>query len=182
MGTIRPGVYKKKMIMKNDIKIVRECVQLKNNKKRVKVYDTISTSNSLVNLEGTEIIIAGGKGMGGEKGFQMLKELAQLLGGTIAATRGAVEEGWISRAYQVGQTGRIVRPKLYIACGISGAMQHIVGMSMSDTIIAINNDRNAPIFRVADYGIVGDVHTIIPALISKVSMEKKQVDINSISI
>lgn len=172
MGTIRPGIYKKKKAIKKNVKVIRECVELKDNWNRIKVYDTIRASDVSVDLENAEIIVAGGKGVGSAEGFRMLEELAEALGGTIGASRGAVEKGWIPHAYQIGQTGRTVSPKLYIACGISGAIQHVVGMSSADTIIAINNDRNAPIFRIADYSIVGDVQTIIPLLTKKILSEK----------
>lgn len=172
MGTVRPGTYKKKKVVKKDVEVKEETVTLRNNISRTKVYETIYEEKSLVDLENAEIIVAGGKGIGSAEGFQMLKDLAEALGGAVGATRGAVEKGWISHAYQIGQTGRTVSPKLYIACGISGAIQHIVGMSSSDTIIAINQDRDAPIFQVADYGIVGDVRSIVPELTRKVLQEK----------
>ena len=176
MGTIRPGTYKIEKVVKEHVKIRQETVYLEEHKNRVNVYETIYEESSLVDIESAEIIIAGGKGLGNAQGFQMLKELAEALGGVVAATRGAVEKGWISHAYQIGQTGKIASPKLYIACGISGAIQHIVGMSSSDTIIAINQDREAPIFQVADYGIVGDVYTIIPELTKKILLERKNAE------
>jgi electron transfer flavoprotein alpha subunit len=117
------------------------------------------------NIEEAEILVAGGRGVGSAEGFDKLRELAALLGGNIAASRGAVEEGWISKDYQVGATGKTVTPKIYFACGISGAVPHVVGMKDSETIIAINTDANAPIFYVAHYGIVADLHKVIPELI-----------------
>ncbi|MFR2711049.1 MAG: electron transfer flavoprotein subunit alpha/FixB family protein [Frisingicoccus sp.] len=117
------------------------------------------------NIEEASILVAGGRGVGSAEGFDNLRELALLLGGNIAASRAAVEEGWISRDYQVGATGKTVTPKIYFACGISGAVPHVVGMKDSETIIAINTDPTAPIFDVAHYGIVGDLHKVIPELI-----------------
>ncbi|MFR0986928.1 MAG: electron transfer flavoprotein subunit alpha/FixB family protein [Frisingicoccus sp.] len=116
------------------------------------------------NIEEASILVAGGRGVGSAEGFDKLRELALLLGGNIAASRAAVEEGWISRDYQVGATGKTVTPKIYFACGISGAVPHVVGMKDSETIIAINTDPTAPIFDVAHYGIVGDLHKVIPEL------------------
>lgn len=172
MGTVRPGIYKKKKVVKKNVEIRQETVELRDSKSRTRVYETIEEECASADLESAEIIVAGGKGLGNAKGFQMLKDLAEALGGVVGATRGAVEQGWIPHAHQVGQTGKTVSPKLYIACGISGAIQHIVGMSSSDTVIAINQDREAPIFQFADYGIVGDIYTIIPELTKKIKQEK----------
>ena len=123
------------------------------------------TRESQVNLKGAPIVVAGGAGVGSQENFELIQELAHLLGGEVGASRAAVDAGYVSREHQVGQTGVTVRPRLYIAAGISGAIQHRAGMSESSKIIAINTDPNAPIFQIAHYKIVGDVAEVIPMLI-----------------
>ncbi|TAL24978.1 MAG: 4Fe-4S dicluster domain-containing protein [Nitrospirae bacterium] len=136
---------------------------------RTRVIETVKdASECKVNLQEADIIVAGGRGLGDAKGFNMLFELAETLDATVAASRAAVDEGWIPYIHQVGQTGKTVCPKIYIACGISGAVQHLVGMQSSDIIIAINKNPDAPIFNVATFGIVGDLFEVIPLLIKKI--------------
>jgi electron transfer flavoprotein alpha subunit len=121
-----------------------------------------------------EIIVSGGKGLGNPEGFKLIRELANVLGGSVGASRATVDEGWIDYTHQIGLSGKTVRPRLYIACGISGAIQHLAGMQSSDTIVAINKDPDAPILKIADYGIVGDVYQVIPEIIRVVKELKRE--------
>jgi len=130
--------------------------------------ELVTEEKRSVNLSEARVIVAGGRGVGNQEGFEALRELASALGGEIAGTRVAVEEGWISADHQVGQTGQSVRPELYIACGISGAIQHRAGMMDSRYIVAVNRDPRAPIFQVADWGIVGDLHDVVPRMIEQI--------------
>lgn len=170
MSTVRPHVMPlpPKGVSRRG-EIIRETVPGKEADFAVKVLEIIDTrKEGDVDVAAAEVIISGGRGMCAKENFDILQELADELDGVVGCSRGAVEAGWMPAERQVGQTGKTVRPKIYFACGISGAIQHLVGMQDSDVIVAINRDRQAPIFEVANYGIVGDVLRIIPALTSRI--------------
>ena len=139
---------------------------------RAKVVEIIAEAGETVNLEDAKVIVTGGRGIGSEENLGMCKELAEVLGGAVGGTRPVIENGWLPRMQQVGQSGKIVSPDLYIACGVSGATQHLSGMTGSKYIIAINKDEEAPIFSVADVGIVGDVKKILPLMIEEFKKKK----------
>ena len=173
IGTVRPGVFKKSDPTEGKAEVIREDIHVAPDQIRTKLLESIKeAAGEMVDLEGAEIIVSGGRGVGGPEGFAPVKELADALGGVVGASRAAVDAGWIAHAHQVGQTGKTVGPKLYIACGISGAIQHVAGMSSSDYIVAINKDPDAPIFDIADYGLVGNLFEVLPLLTAEVKKLK----------
>ena len=168
MSTVRPGVMDKAVYEKGRKgQLVKLNVEFEKGDIRTKVVDVVKKVENAVSLTDADIIVSGGMGLGKSEGFKLLKQLADKLGGTIAASRACVDAGWIDHSYQIGQTGTTVKPKIYFACGISGAIQHLAGMQNSDYIVAINKNENAPIFKVADYGIVGDLYQAIPAILEE---------------
>ena len=174
MGTVRPNVFKKPEADPNATgEVIDMHVGLTEADFLTKFVELIKVGGNGIKIEEADIIVAGGRGMNGNEAFTgMLKELADVLGGAVGASRAAVDAGWIDALHQVGQTGKTVGPKIYIAAGISGAIQHLAGMSGSDCVIAINKDEDAPIFKVADYGIVGDAFEIVPKLTAAIKAAK----------
>lgn len=167
MATVRPRVMKKGLYEEGrqgelvNLELPADLASI------TEVMEVVESLEEKINLTGADVIVCGGRGLGKPEGFDLVRELAEALGGVVGATRGSVDSGWIGHAHQVGQTGRTVAPKLYVALGVSGAVQHLVGMQSSDHIVAVNNDPNAPIFKVATYGIVGDLYEVVPAMLGR---------------
>jgi electron transfer flavoprotein alpha subunit len=169
MSTVRPGVFEKlaKDIAKTG-EIKKMSAFLTEADIRTKVVDVVKVAKDIVDIGEAKVIIAGGRGLGNKEGFEVLKELADELGGTLAGSRATIDNGWLDKAYQVGQTGKTVRPNVYIACGISGAIQHLAGMQESEYIIAINKDADANIMKIADLALVGDYRKVVPELLASI--------------
>ena len=173
MATVRPGVMKKRECPKN-VEIIEPKFELTAADIHTEVVDTVKAAKKLVDLIGADFIVSVGRGISKdvEKGIKLAEELAEVLGGVVGSSRACVDSGWISADHQVGQTGKTVHPKVYIALGISGAIQHKAGMQDSECIIAVNKNDTAPIFEVADYGIVGDLFKVVPELIESIKAAK----------
>ncbi|MCL1809223.1 MAG: FAD-binding protein [Clostridiales bacterium] len=168
MSTVRPGVMQKKERVPGAAgEMIRVKHSLSKRDIRTEVVEIVKSAKEMVSLADAEIICSGGRGLGDAAGFKLIEQFAEKVGGVVGSSRAAVDAGWIDHSHQVGQTGTTVKPKIYFACGISGAIQHIAGMQGSDVIVAINKDPDAPIFEVADFGIVDDLYRVIPEIIAE---------------
>lgn len=172
MSTVRPGVMQKLPVDdSHEAEVIKETVADLKDHVNVEVMEIVKSVSEKMDIQDAKILVSGGRGMGNPENFKLLEDLAEALGGTVSSSRACVDAGWVEKDRQVGQTGKTVRPNLYIACGISGAIQHLAGMEESDVIIAINKDETAPIFGVADFGVVGDVLKILPLFTEAVKKE-----------
>ena len=172
MATVRPGVMQKIAPVKGaKAEVIEYNPGFTPDSKYVEILEVVKSVKETVDIQAAKILVSGGRGVGSEENFKLLRDLADAIGGEVSCSRAVVENGWLSQDHQVGQTGKTVRPNVYFAIGISGAIQHVAGMEESDLIIAINKDEDAPIFDVADYGIVGDLNKIVPQLTEAVKAE-----------